>query len=43
MQKFNLYYKGVLLNKTPLTLQEAEYQQGLIIINYGYKPTILKK
>lgn len=42
MEKFNLYYKGILLNKTPLTLEEAQNEQGLIVINYGYKPTICK-
>jgi hypothetical protein len=37
----DLYYKGVKLNRKPLTLKQAEYEVGLIIINYGYKPEIV--
>jgi hypothetical protein len=38
MKKFNLFYQNVKLNKVPLTEKEADYEIGLIIINYGYKP-----
>jgi|688.fasta_scaffold1303365_2 hypothetical protein len=42
MKKYNLIYKGVLLNKKPLTEEEAKNQQSLIIITYGYKPEIIE-
>jgi hypothetical protein len=35
---WDLYYHGVKLNREPLTLDEANNQIGLIIINYGYRP-----
>lgn len=38
MEMFNLFYQNVKLNKFPLTEKEADYEIGLIIINYGYKP-----
>jgi hypothetical protein len=37
----DLYYKGVKLNKKPLTQKQAENEVGLIIINHGYKPEIV--
>lgn len=39
---YNLIYKGVLLNKKPLTEKQADYAIGLIIINYGYKAEKVK-
>ena len=42
MKKYNLYNNGILINNTPYTLEEAQNKQGLIIITYGYKPTIEK-
>ena len=38
MKKYNLIYKQGKINKKPLTSAEADYQIGLIIINYGYRP-----
>jgi len=37
---FNLVFNGTVINKTPLSLKAANYQKGLIIINYGYCPEI---
>lgn len=34
---YDLYYKGIKLNRFPLTSEEADNEIGLIIINYGYK------
>jgi hypothetical protein len=39
---YNLYYKDVRLNSQPMTFEDAMYEIGLIIINYGYKPEIKK-
>lgn len=39
MKKFNLFYQNVQINKNPLTEKEADYQIGIIIMNYGYRPT----
>jgi hypothetical protein len=38
MKKFNLFYKNIKLNRVPLTEKEADYEIGLIVMNYGYKP-----
>ncbi len=38
MLLFNLCYKGVKLNLTPLTESKANHEIGIIIMNYGYKP-----
>ena len=39
---YNLIYKGILLNKKPLTEKEADNEIGLIICNYGYKAQKVK-
>lgn len=38
MKKFNLFFKNIQLNKVPLTEKQADYEIGLIIMNYGYRP-----
>ena len=38
MKTFNLFYKNIKLNRVPLTEKEADYEIGLIVMNYGYKP-----
>lgn len=40
MKKFNLIYKGIVLNTKPMSIEQAKYESGLIIISYGYRPTI---
>lgn len=40
--KFDLIYKGVKLNRKPMTKEQAQEEAGLIIINYGYKPEIIQ-
>ena len=41
MKKYNLVFKGVILNKNPyLTKKQVELELGLVIINYGYVPEI---
>jgi hypothetical protein len=42
METYDLFYKGVKLNNKPLTAEEADYEIGLIIINYGYRPEKIK-
>ena len=37
-KKFILVYKGVTISKSPISLEKAKHEQGLIIMNYGYKP-----
>jgi hypothetical protein len=39
---YNLYYNNVKVNSKPLNLLDAQYEAGLILINYGYKPTLVK-
>lgn len=39
-KNFDLYYKGVKLNKKPLTRKKAEKEVQSVIMNYGYKPEI---
>lgn len=39
---YNLIYKGVKLNKTPLTIEKAKSEINSIIINYGYRPEIVE-
>jgi hypothetical protein len=39
---FNLIHNDIILNKIPLSEEKAKLEQGLIIINYGYKPEIIK-
>lgn len=38
MKTYNLFYKGIQLNKKPLTSEDADNEISLIIMNYGYKP-----
>jgi hypothetical protein len=38
---YNIVYKGVILNKKPLTKEKAENEISLIIITYGYKPSLI--
>jgi hypothetical protein len=37
---YDLYFKDIKLNRKPLTLEQANNESGLIIINHGYKPEI---
>ena len=39
---YNLMFEKVCLNKKPLTKTEAIEQMNLIIITYGYRPTLEK-
>jgi hypothetical protein len=39
---YNLMFENVCLNKKPLTKKEAIEQMNLIIITYGYRPTLEK-
>lgn len=41
LKMYNLIYKNVKLNSKPMTLSEAKSNQSSIIINYGYRPTIV--
>jgi hypothetical protein len=41
-EEYNLVYKGVVLNKKPLTKAKADNEAGLILINYGYRPKVVK-
>jgi hypothetical protein len=35
---YNLTYKGIKLNSKPLTAEQAKFEIGIIIMNYGYRP-----
>ncbi len=42
MKKFNLVYKGIILNNKPMTETAAKKEVSNIIMNYGYKAQIVE-
>ena len=38
---YNLFYNEVKINLKPLTLKQAQEQQSINLMNYGYKALII--